>query len=214
MLTLVDEMVEIYARAHSTPVPELLIELRKYTYDHIDLPQMQVGPLEGMFLKLLARVSRATRILEIGTFTGYSALMMAAALPEDGELVTCEIDPKIASVAQRFFNRSPDAAKIKLKVAPASKTLHSLEPQSFDMAFIDADKENYINYFKQTLPLMRKNGLIVVDNVLWSGKVLQPTEEQEASTKAISAFNDFLSKEAKLEKIMVTIRDGMTLIVT
>ena len=212
MITLVDSRLEDYARDHSTPVPELLDELRDYTYRHVDMPQMQVGQLEGMFLKVLARTTGARRIVEVGTFTGYSALMMASALPEDGALLTCEIDPKIAAIAQSFFDRSPHGRKIRLHLGPAAESLAKLNGP-FDMAFIDADKTNYIRYFDAILPMMRKGGLVVVDNVLWSGKVLDSENEQAESTRAIDAFNRHLRNIAHLDKIMLTVRDGMTLVV-
>ena len=212
MLTLVDERIEAYARENSSRVPDLMEELRRFTYDHVALPQMQVGPLEGMTLKVLARICGAKRIVEVGTFTGYSALMMASALPEDGRLDTCELDPKNAEIAQRFFDRSPHGGKIHIQLGPAAERLEQLDGP-FDMAFIDADKVNYIRYFELIRPKMRPGGLIVVDNVLWSGKVLQPEAQQEESTRAIAAFNRHVQALVELDKVMMTVRDGMTLIV-
>lgn len=211
MIGLVDARLEAYAREHSSRVPELMEELREHTFQHTRMPQMQVGPLEGMLLKLLARSSRAERIVEVGTFTGYSALMMASALPPHGRLITCEIDPANAATARQFFDKSPHGDKIEIKLGPAAESLAALQGP-FDMAFIDADKANYIRYFDLTFPMMRPNGLIVVDNVLWSGRVLDENDHSEG-TRAIVAFNRYLKEKTDLDKIMMTVRDGMTLIV-
>jgi caffeoyl-CoA O-methyltransferase len=211
MKQMVEKSIEDYARANSLAPDPLLEELREYTLAHMDYPQMQVGALEGAFLKVLARLTAAKRILEVGTFTGYSSLMMAAALPADGRLITCEIDPQVAAVAQSFFDRSPHGSKITLEIGHAADSIAG-QQGPFDMAFIDADKSNYISYFDLILPKMRKGGLIAADNVLWSGRVLE--REQEQSTKAIVAFNKHVASHQALDRVMVTIRDGITLVVT
>jgi len=208
---LVDPSLEAYAVAQSTPVPQLMHELRDYTHAHMDLPQMQVGEMEGTFLKVMARAIGARRILEVGTFTGYSTLMMASALPGDGELITCELEAKHAEVAQKFFDKSPHGNKIRLMLGSAAETIAALKGP-FDMAFIDADKGGYISYFDLILPRMRKGGLIVCDNVLWSGRVIAD-EDDDDSTEHIRAFNDHIRRQQDLDKVMVTVRDGMTLIV-
>ena len=211
-MNLVEPPIEDYARANTTPVPELLEELRHYTYNQVELPQMQVGQLEGMFLKVLARSIGARRIVEVGTYTGYSGLMLASALPEDGELVTCDISEHHAAIARRFFDRSPHGDRITMAVGPAAETLKNLKG-TFDMAFIDADKGGYITYFELIRPLMRPGGLIVADNVLWSGRVLDDPAKQSQDTRAITAFNRHIQSQADLDKVMLTVRDGMTLIV-
>ena len=206
-LTLVPEAIEEYATAHSEPVSPLFERLREETYAQMELPQMQVGRLEGAFLRLLTRFARANRILEIGMFTGYSALMMAEGLPEDGELITCELNPKAEAMARRYFTQSPHGKKIKVRMGPALQTLKQLTGP-FDLVFIDADKENYLAYYEAVLPMLRTGGLLVADNVLWSGRVLKPKEETD---RAIVAFNDALAKDPRIEKVMLTVRDGMTL---
>lgn len=211
MKPLVDPKLEAYAVKHSTPLPDLMHELRTYTNQHMDMPQMQVGALEGNFLKVLVRAIGARRIVEVGTFTGYSALMMASGLPQDGELITLELEAKHASVAQSFFDKSPHGHKIRLLLGPAANSLAELKGP-IDMAFIDADKAGYIQYFDLLLPRMRKGGLIVADNVLWSGRVIDDCDEP--STAAIRAFNEHVRQHEALDKVMVTVRDGMTLIVT
>ena len=212
MLSLVDDALEGYAAEHARPVSALMDELREYTFSQVDMPQMQVGPIEGNFLKILARLCRARRIVEVGTFTGYSGLMMASALPEDGELITCEIDPKIAAIARSFFDRSGFGTRIGIRVGPAAQSLASLDGP-FDMAFIDADKQNYVTYFDLLRPKMRPGGLIVADNVLWSGKVLARSGADDVSTRGIRAFNAHVRGLASLDKVMLTVRDGMMLVI-
>jgi len=212
MLTLVDKALEDYAVACSRKVPELMVALRDYTQANVAYPQMQVGALEGNFLKVLVRITGARRIVEVGTYTGYSGLMMASGLPEDGELITCELSEENASVARRFFDMSPDGHKIRIERGNAAETLDRLEGP-FDMAFIDADKSGYITYFDRIRPMMRPGGLIVVDNVLWSGRVLDDPADRDPSTQAIVAFNDHIRALADLDKVMLTVRDGMFLIV-
>jgi caffeoyl-CoA O-methyltransferase len=171
-------------------------------------PQMQVGRIEGTFLKLLVRLSGARRALEIGMFTGYSGLMIAAGLPEDGQLTTCDVDPKAEAVARHFFARSPHGRKITIRMGPALETIATLVPP-IDFVFVDADKGNYPRYYEAVLPLMPSGGLLVADNVLWSGKVLEPKED---SDRAIAAFNDLVQGDPRVEKVMLTVRDGMTLV--
>jgi caffeoyl-CoA O-methyltransferase len=156
----------------------------------------------------LVGLVEARRVLEVGTFSGYSALSMAEALPEDGHIITCEVDPVAIKFAKRFFNKSLHGKKIILKEGPALDTLKELSG-SFDMAFIDADKENYLNYYEVLLPIMRSGGLIVVDNVLWSGRVLNP---KEPSDHAIHRFNQTVMHDHRVEKVMLTIRDGVSLL--
>ena len=206
-LTLVPEAIEEYAAAHTEPASPLFEQLRNETYAKMEMPQMQVGPIEGTFLRLLVRLARAKRVLEIGMFTGYSTLMMAEGLPEDGELITCEINPKAEEIARRYFAKSPHGKKIKIRMGPALQTIESLTGP-LDMVFIDADKENYPRYYDAVLPLLRAGGLIVADNVLWSGRVLKPKDQTD---RAIVAFNEKVAKDTRVEKVMLTVRDGITL---
>ncbi len=206
-ITLVPDAIEKYAQAHTEVPAPLFEELRQTTQERMSAPQMQVGRLEGTFLRLLVRMANARRVLEIGTFTGYSALMMAEGLPEDGELITCDVDPKAEAIARDFFARSPPGKKISLRMGPALETLKTLQGP-FDLAFIDADKENYSHYYDAVLPLLRPGGLLVADNTLWSGRVLEPKSE---SDRAIVAFNDKVAADPRVEKVLLTIRDGMML---
>ncbi len=207
-LTLVSEAIDAYAEAHTEPLPPLFEELRKETYEKMGQPQMQVGRVEGTFLKLLVKLSGARRAVELGMFTGYSALMIAEGLPEDGHLITCDVNPEAEAIAKRYFARSPYGKKIEVRMGPGLQTLRTLSPP-FDLAFIDADKESYCDYYEALVPLLRSGGLIVADNTLWSGKVLEPKEE---SDRAIVRFNALVAKDARVEKVQLTVRDGMTLI--
>jgi caffeoyl-CoA O-methyltransferase len=209
MIPLVSEAIQNYADAFSSPEPELFRELARETRATQKDPQMMVGHSEGLLLRLLVTLSRARRVLEIGTFTGYSALAMASALPADGELVTCDIDPVATALARKFWARSPHGGKIHLALAPASDTIPTLHGP-FDLVFIDADKPGYIKYWESALPLVRAGGVIVADNVLWSGRVLEPRDE---SDRAIAAFNAHVQGDARVEQVLLPIRDGVTVAV-
>jgi len=206
-ITLVPETIEDYAASHTEPMGPLFQALQEETYAKMRSPQMQVGRIEGTFLRLLVRISKAKRVLELGMFTGYSALMMAEGLPEDGELITCDVDPKAEEMAKRYFAQSPHGRKITVRMGPALETIKSLRGP-LDMVFIDADKENYSHYYEAVLPLLRTGGLLVADNVLWSGRVLKPQEETD---RAIAAFNEKVARDSRVEKVLLTVRDGMML---
>ncbi len=209
MLTLVPEEIERYAMAHSTPLPPLLEELTAVTQEKLGpLARMLSGQLEGTLLQMLIAATGAQRVLEVGMFTGFSAQMMAAALPDDGELVTCEIDPKAVEIARGFFARSPHGDKIRIAEGPALESMKALEP-GFDLVFIDADKENYINYYEEALRLLSPRGTVVVDNVLWSGRVLDPKDERD---RAIVAFNEHVSRDQRVTQVVLTVRDGVMLV--
>jgi caffeoyl-CoA O-methyltransferase len=209
LLTLVPEDIEKYSMAHTTPLTPLLDELIAVTQEKMGpLARMLSGQPEGTLLQMLAASLGARRILEIGMFTGFSAQMMAAALPEDGELITCDLNPEAIAIAKSFFQRSPHGHKITVREGPALETLKTLEPP-FDLVFIDADKPNYIAYYEASLPLLAPNGVIAVDNVLWSGKVLEPREEND---HAIVAFNEHVRRDDRVTNVILTIRDGLMLI--
>ena len=201
----INEDIENYAHEHSGEEGDLLAQLEKETYETLEIPQMTTGRIEGRFLKMLAQLIGAKRIMEIGTFGGYASLSMAEALPEDGELFTCDVDPIAIRFAKRFFAKSEHGKKITLLEGPALESLKTFSG-SLDMAFIDADKENYLNYYEAILPMIRQGGLIVVDNVLWSGRVLNPVD---ASDKAIHRFNEKIKNDTRVECVLLTVRDGI-----
>jgi len=205
---LVSEDIEAYAKEHSQEEGNLLLSVTKDTYQSLDCPQMLCGRLEGRLLKLLALLVGARRILEIGTFSGYSALSMAEALPEDGELITCDLDPTAIATARSNFAKSPHGSKITQKTGPGLQTIKTLDGP-FDMVFIDADKENYPNYYDAVFDKVRSGGLIVVDNVLWSGGVLDP---QTDCDRAIHALNERVKADDRVDQVLVTMRDGIFVI--
>jgi caffeoyl-CoA O-methyltransferase len=206
MLSFIPEDLENYVVSHCTPESALLEKLAADTRDNTKQPQMMVGNVEGLLLRALVRATGAHRVLEIGTFTGYSALAMAEGLPEDGTLTTCDVDPEATAIARRYWEQSPHGAKIDLRLGPALETIEALAGP-FDMVFIDADKASYIDYWEAVVPRVRKGGLIVADNVLWSGRVLAP---DEPDAEALAAFNDHVAADGRVEQVMLPIRDGIT----
>lgn len=207
MITLVPDVIEKYAHDHTKPESELFSRLRDETYARMSSPQMQVGRIEGKLLKLLTQFLGARRVIEIGMFTGYSALMMAEGLPEGGRIITCDVNPKAEEVARRFFAESPHGHKIEIRMGPALDTLSKLTGP-FDMVFIDADKTNYVNYYEAVMPLLRHGALIVADNVLWSGRVIDPKDDD---TRALVAFGEHVQADPRVENVCLTVRDGMML---
>jgi len=203
----IDAAVEQFAHDHTEAETDLYVRLREETYRVMQSPQMQVDVIEGRFLQMLVRLSSAKSILELGMFTGYSALMMAEALPDNGHLITCEIDPKAEAIARRYFAESPHGDKITIQMGPALDTIKTLTGP-LDLIFIDADKVNYSNYYEACLPLLKSGGLVVADNVLWSGKVLHP---KDADDHAIVAFNRLVQSDPRVKNVCLTVRDGMML---
>jgi caffeoyl-CoA O-methyltransferase len=201
--------VERYAEAHTTPDGELFERLARETRATTSAPQMMVGRIEGQFLATLVRLLGAKRILELGTFTGYSSISMASALPADGRIITCDVDPHATAIARRYMDESGDGDKIEIRLGPALETLETLEGP-FDLVFIDADKPNYVNYYEAALPLLADRGLLVADNVLWSGRVVE--EDGDDSTQAIKAFNEHVRADPRVVSVMLSVRDGMTLV--
>lgn len=202
--------VERYAEEHSTPPPEHLARLAEETRATLASPQMLTGAVEGRLLETLVFATGARRVLEIGTYSGYSALSMAAALPPGGEVVTCEISEEHAAFARRHIEATPYADRIDIRLGPALDTVRGLEGP-FDLVFIDADKPGYRDYYEASLPLLSERGLVVVDNVLWSGRVADPDNDEE-STLAIRAFNEHVRADERVVSVMLTVRDGITLI--
>ncbi|MGB5055699.1 MAG: class I SAM-dependent methyltransferase [Nitrospirales bacterium] len=207
MKALVLPDIEAYAEAHSLPESEVCRRLREETYRNMDCPQMVVGPLEGAFLKVMALSLGARRVLEIGTFTGYSALSMAECLPDDGMVITCDIDPESTDMAKRYWAQSPHGSKIHLRLGPALETMATLTG-TFDLIFIDADKANYVNYFRQALELISDHGVILIDNVLWNGDVLTHPAP-DTNTAAIQELNRVVHAEPRVSAVLLTIRDGI-----
>jgi predicted O-methyltransferase YrrM len=210
MKPIVPPPIDRYAEEHTTAPPAYMSAVADETVATEADAEMLTGTVEGRFLELLVYASRARNVLELGTFTGYSALALAGALPDDGRVVTCEVDPEVAAVARRHFDASPLGGRIDLRVGPALETLRTLTGP-FDLVFVDADKENYRNYYEAALPLLSERGLIVVDNTLWSGDVVDETD-QSKTVRVIRAFNDYVRADPRVVCVVLTIRDGVTVI--
>lgn len=209
MSFIVSEGLEEYAHEHSTPDPDFFRRLEEETRATTSAPRMMVGPLEGQFLGWLASVSGARSVLEIGTFTGYSSISMALSLPPDGRIVSLDINDETTEVARRYAEEAGVADRIDYRVGPAIEELDRLDGP-FDLVFIDADKENYVDYYENVLPKLSEQGFLIADNVLWSGRVLE--QDGDESTQAIKRFNDHVAADDRVECLMLTVRDGMTLI--
>ncbi len=209
-MDIVPEPIEGYAADHTTPPEPLLASLADETRRTLQSPQMLTGTIEGRFLEMLVYASGARRVLELGTYSGYSALSMAAGLAPGGHIDTCEVEERHAEVALRYIEQSPHADKITVHLGPALETIGRLEGD-FDFVFIDADKPNYVNYYETVLPRLTERGLIAADNTLWSGRVLDESENDEG-TRAIKAFNQHVESDPRVTSVMLTVRDGVTLI--
>jgi len=210
----VDDRLYDYMLCVSVDESELLSQLREETQS-VEWSIMQIGPEQGQFMSLLVRLTNAKRALEIGTYTGYSSICIATALPDDGELICCDNSDEWTSLARKYWKLTGLENKISLHLQDALETLQALlddgQAGSFDFIFIDADKQNYQTYYEQSLKLLRRGGLIAVDNTLWSGHVADP-ENTEPGTRAIRSFNEALSNDTRVKISLVPIGDGLTLV--
>ena len=202
------ENIHLYCKQHTESDSQVLIDLEKYTWENKEVPQMISGQLVGKFLQSVIKMINAKTIVEVGTFTGYSALQMAEAIPEDGEIHTCEIMEKHAKTAKSFFDRSQSGHKISIHNGPALYSLEQMKVGSFDMAFIDADKANYLEYYMRCYSLIRKGGAIILDNMLWSGTVTDPKDDD---ARALRKTGDFIQNDERVFNTLLTIRDGLML---
>jgi caffeoyl-CoA O-methyltransferase len=207
---IVDPRVEEYAEAHSSPDGELFERLATETREKTTAPQMMVGRLEGRFLGLLVSTLRARRVLELGTFTGYSSISMALALPSGGRVITCDVNEETTAIARRYAEEAGVVDRIDYRLGPALETIDELDGP-FELVFIDADKPNYLNYYEVTLPLLAAGGLMVVDNTLWSGRIVDP-EDNDDTTRAIRELNDRVLDDPRVENVLLSVRDGMNLV--
>jgi caffeoyl-CoA O-methyltransferase len=207
---IVPEEIDAYAEAHTTTPPELLAELAAETRETMSSPQMLTGTVEGRFLQQLVFGVQAKRVLELGTFTGYSSLSMAMALPEGGHIDTCEVSEEHAEVARRYHARSPYGDRITIHMGPALETIERLGGE-WDFVFVDADKENYGNYYEALVPRLASAGLMAIDNTLWSGRVLDGDDDTE-TTRSIRELNDRIASDDRVVAVQLTVRDGVTLV--
>jgi len=209
MSFIVPEEIERYSEDHTTPPDDLLRRLADETRATLQAPQMLTGTIEGRLLEFLVFATRARRVLELGTYSGYSAISMAAALPPDGHIDTCEVDEHHAAVARRYIEESGHGDRITIHIGPALETIARLEGE-FDFVFIDADKVNYSAYYEALLPRLTTGGLMAIDNTLWSGKVLEP--DDDPGTQAIADLNDRIAADPEVVAVQLTVRDGVTLV--
>jgi caffeoyl-CoA O-methyltransferase len=209
MSFIVPEEIEQYSEEHTTPPDDLLRRLADETRATLQSPQMLTGTIEGRLLEFLVFATRARRVLELGTYSGYSAISMARALPPDGHIDTCEVDEQHAAVARRYIEESGHGDRITIHIGPALETIARLEGE-FDFVFIDADKVNYSAYYEALLPRLTSGGLMAIDNTLWSGKVLEP--DDDPGTRAIAELNDRIARDPAVVAVQLTVRDGVTLV--
>ncbi|MFL5772264.1 MAG: O-methyltransferase [Flavisolibacter sp.] len=209
-MEMIDPAVQRYAEKYTSPEDDLLSEVSTFTLNHHSMHHMMSGHLQGRFLQMVSEMIRPQRILEIGTFTGYSALCLAKGLAEDGNLHTIEVREADAATANGYFQRSILKEKIILHIGDALKIIGEIN-ETWDLVFIDADKENYINYFNLVLPKVRQNGFILADNVLFHGEVLQQ-EIKGKNARAIQAFNDEVARRSNIERLLLPVRDGLMIL--
>lgn len=203
------QQAEEYAFSHTSPLSPLLEEIEEFTLTNTPYPSMLTGRVEGRFLQFITQLSGARRIVEIGTFTGFSALAMAETMPHDGTVITIENNPDHANIARSFFDRSPAREKIDLRQGDAIALLKSLPDSGTDLVFIDADKVNYANYYREAMRILRKGGLILADNALWYGRIFDPKDDD---SRAMAEFNEMVNADSRAEKLFLNIRDGIYVI--
>jgi caffeoyl-CoA O-methyltransferase len=208
-----EENVHDYLIEHGTPPDEILRDLAATTVEQVGgLAGMQIAPEQGAFMGMIARLIGARRAIEVGTFTGYSALCVARALPPDGELICCDVSKEWTGIGRPYWEKAGVADRIDLRIGPAAETLRALpKERTFDLAFIDADKQAYGVYFEELVTRIREGGVILVDNVLWHGAVAD-AEKQDENTVALREFNDRVAKDPRVECVMLAISDGLTLL--
>jgi caffeoyl-CoA O-methyltransferase len=211
MANIVDEKIEAYAEAHTTRSGELFERLAAETREKTAFPQMMVGEIEGRFLEFLVRLTKAKRVLEIGTFTGYSTLSIARGLPPGGRVITSDVNEETTAIARRYAEEAGLADRIEFRLDGGGLESIAMLGGPFDLVFIDADKTNYENYYEAVLPKLADDGLIVIHNVLWSGRVVEDGEDDE-SLRAIKEINDHVRNDPRVECVMLTVRDGMLLV--
>ena len=205
----ISQELEDYIEHHSEKEPQHLAALNKETYQKILLPRMLSGHFQGRVLSMLSKLIRPVNILEIGTYTGYSALCLCEGMQDEGQLHTIDIKEELIDFQRKHFDKSPWGNQIVQHLGEAIDIIPGLDLK-FDLVFIDADKENYINYFEMIVPKMNKGGIILSDNVLWSGKVLEPLQKNDLSTKILLEYNQLLNNDPRVETVLLPIRDGLT----
>ena len=205
------DSIEEYICQHIDAAEPALAQLDRDTHVYHLRPRMVSGHLQGRILKMICRMIQPRRVLELGTFTGYSALCFAEGMPEDGEVHTLEIDDEVEDLARAHFDLSPYGHKIKMIIGDALESIATLT-DSYDLVFIDANKRDYLRYYEAVLPLVRPGGFILADNTLWDGKVVTEPDSNDAQTVGIKTFNDFITTDTRVEKVILPLRDGLTIL--
>ena len=208
---LIAQDIEEYCEAHSTPEPELLYRLNRETNLKVMNPRMLSGHIQGMFLTSLVQMMQPKAVLEIGTYTGYAAICLAEGLPDDGIIDTIEIDAELEDIIRKYFSQYSKKEKINLHIGDAVEVIPTLD-KTYDLVFMDADKEEYIRYYELVLPKLRRGGYLLADNVLWSGKVLQEVKSGDKDTPAIRQFNDYVLQDERVRNFLLPLRDGIMVI--
>lgn len=206
----ISEELENYVALHSENEPKLLQELQKETHQKVLQPRMLSGHFQGRFLSFMSKMIQPKAVLEIGTYTGYATLCLAEGLAKDGTIDTIDVNEELKEIQSKYFHQSDFSSQIIAHIGPALEVIPQLN-KTFDLVFIDADKENYLAYYEMIMPLMNKGGLILSDNVLWSGKVLEDIKANDKSTKALVEYNQRLKEDPRVETILLPIRDGLTM---
>jgi caffeoyl-CoA O-methyltransferase len=205
----ISEDLELYVENHSQNEPELLVKLFKETHQKVLQPRMLSGHFQGRVLSMLSKIIRPVHVLEIGTYTGYAALCLAEGLHPTGTIDTIDVKEELIFIQQKYFDLSPWKNQIHAHLGSALDVIPTLN-KKFDLVFIDADKENYLNYYEMIVPLMKSGGIILSDNVLWSGKVLEPISDKDTSTKVLVEYNQRVNTDERVETVLLPIRDGLT----
>ena len=208
---MIDLKIEAYIETHTTPEIEILKELNRQTHLRTFYPRMLSGHIQGKFLEMVCQMMQPKKVLEIGTFTGYSAIAMALGLPDDALIFTIEVNEEMATFIDEFLAKSGMENKIRLVMGNALEIIPTLD-DTFDLVFIDADKEQYVDYYKLAKDKLRPGGFIIADNVIWSGKVLERSSKTDKETQGIVAFNEYVKNDPEVEQVMLSIRDGLLLI--
>jgi caffeoyl-CoA O-methyltransferase len=202
------KVIDEYVELHSEPESEVLAEISRETWQKVMIPRMLSGHLQGRILSLFSNLIAPKRILEIGTYTGYSAICLAEGLQDGGELITLELNEELSSIQDKYWGKSNNLDRIKRMIGPALESIDKLEGP-FDLVFIDADKENYLNYYEKAIEMIRPNGLILIDNVLWSGKVVEEAESNDKETQILQQLNEVVNNDARVQNVLMPVRDGL-----
>jgi len=211
MFTLISDALESYCETHTTSESELLYKLNRETNLKVLRPRMLSGQVQGRLLSLISKMIKPVNILEIGTYTGYSALCLAEGVQENGELHTIEIDEELEDIITKYFSQSIHKEKLYLHIGNALEIIPSLK-KTWDLVFLDAEKKEYLQYYEMVLPYLKKGGFILADNVLWSGKVTESVAESDTETQAVMQFNDFVQNDPRVANLLLPVRDGLLMI--